>query len=109
VPLAQLCEQQSPSELQQSPSSWQLGSCGVQAPPVPESPPLPLPPLLPPLLPPEPLSLPPLLPPLLLAPLLLPPLLPPEPPSLPPLLPPLLLPLPAAHLPESHTSEQQSE
>ena len=71
VPDAQLSEQQSPFVLQQSSSSWQSGSVGVQAvvppSPVPESmePPLPLPAsLLPPLplpLPlPEPASLPPL-------------------------------------------------
>jgi hypothetical protein len=116
-PNAQLTEQQSPSALQQSLSSWQNGSVVAHAPPsspVPES--LPVlaswPPLLDPLAsgPPPPESLPPPLP--LLLPLLLPPL---PPASLPPLPLPLLLPVPPSlppldpvHLPAVHESEQQS-
>jgi hypothetical protein len=88
VPLTQLLEQQSPFELQQSLSYWQLGSIGVHDPaslPPPSLPPLPVPPLLPPF--------PPLLEPL-------------PPPLLPPLLDPPLPPVP--HFPDVQDSEQQS-
>ena len=90
VALTQLPEQQSPFELQQSWSSWQLGSERAHAPPSllppPESSPAPLPlplPLPASFLPPLPLPLPPSMPP------------------------PELAPVPV-HFPAVHDSEQQS-